>query len=289
MGTKVAVVLAILTVGYLEIKLHTILPSYFSNDYCLYIIKWWKRFIDDCFILWKKNKSAIVSRTPQHTSSLNQITKEEADANIPFLDILVIKTEQGTIEMDIFYKKTNAHRYLAFESAHPHKTKRNIPYTLAKRIIRIVSNEERQHQRLLELSHFLKHCNYPEGLINVNIERAKKPTTPNENTVEMEQDTLSFITTYCPSLSFDEHHIRKRLEGVQTDRLKRTFKDKTSFWKTTTNEFEASANKFCFFFFTCRTPHRGNHTLQRQKLSTLQAGLFKSNRSSHFACWETVV
>ena len=39
MGTKVAVVLAILTVGYLEIKPYTILPNYFSNDYCLYIIK----------------------------------------------------------------------------------------------------------------------------------------------------------------------------------------------------------------------------------------------------------
>ena len=88
-----------------------------------------------------------------------------------------------------------------------------------------MSNEERQQQCLLELSQFLKHCNYPEGLINVNIERAKKPTTPNENIMEMEQDTLSFITTYCPSLSFDEHHVRKRSEGLQTDRLNRTFKD----------------------------------------------------------------
>ena len=41
----------------------------------------------------------------------------------------------------------------------------------------------------------------------------------------MEQDTLSFITTYCRSVSFDAHHIRKRLQGVQTYRLKRTFKD----------------------------------------------------------------
>ena len=56
-GTKVAVVLAILTVGYLEIKLYTILPNYFSNDYCLYIIKWWKRFTNDCFILWKKSEN----------------------------------------------------------------------------------------------------------------------------------------------------------------------------------------------------------------------------------------
>ena len=136
----------------------------------------------------------------------------------------------------------------------------------------------------------MKHCNYPEGLINVNLERAKKPTTPNENIMEMEQDTLSFITTYCPTFSFDEHHIRKRSEGVQTDRLKTNLqRHKTSFWKTTTNEFEASANNFCLFFFTCRTPHRGNHTLQRQKMPTLQAGLFKSNRSSHFACSETIV
>ena len=226
MGTKVAVVLAILTIGYLEIKLYTILPNYFFNDYCLYIIKWWKRFIDDCFILWKKSENLQLFEELLNTLHLLiKFTKEEGDANIPFLDILVIKTDQGTIETDIFHKKTNAHRYLVFESSHSHKTKRNIPYTLAKRITRIVSNEECQQERILELSQFPKHCNYPEGLINVNIQRAKKPTTPNENIMEMEQDTLSFITTYCQSLSFDEHHIRQRLEGEKTDRLKRALKD----------------------------------------------------------------
>ena len=85
------------------------------------------------------------------------------------MDILVIKKQQGTIDTDIFYKKTNyAHRYLVIESAHPHKTKNNTPYTLAKKIIRIVSNEECEQQCLLELSQFLKHCNYPEGLRNAN-------------------------------------------------------------------------------------------------------------------------
>ena len=43
--------------------------------------------------------------------------------------------------------------------------------------------------------------------------------------MKMEQGILSFITTYCPSLFFDEHHISKCLEeGVQADRLKRTVK-----------------------------------------------------------------
>ena len=46
MGTKAAVILAILTVGYLEIKLYTILPKYFSTEYTKFIIEHW-RFIDD--------------------------------------------------------------------------------------------------------------------------------------------------------------------------------------------------------------------------------------------------
>ena len=51
MGTKAAVILAILTVGYLVIKLYTILPSYFPTEYTR------KRFKDDCFITRKKNEN----------------------------------------------------------------------------------------------------------------------------------------------------------------------------------------------------------------------------------------
>ena len=53
MGTKVTVILAILTVGYLEIKLYNILPNYFPTDYTIYIIEQRK---DDCFIPWKTNE-----------------------------------------------------------------------------------------------------------------------------------------------------------------------------------------------------------------------------------------
>ena len=39
----------------------------------------------------------------------------------------------------------------------------------------------------------------------------------------IETDTLAFVTTYSPSIAFDENYIRKRLQGVQTDRLKKAF------------------------------------------------------------------
>ena len=64
---------------------------------------------------------------------------------------MVVKANERNIETDIFYKKINAHGYVYFESAHPRKTKRNTPFTLAQRITRIVSNPIQQEQRLQEL------------------------------------------------------------------------------------------------------------------------------------------
>ena len=83
---------------------------------------------------------------------------------------MVITAEDDTIETDIFYKETNAHKYLHFQSVHPHKIKRNIPFTLAQRITRIVSDKNRCEQCLSELAHFLRKCSYPEDLIAKNIE-----------------------------------------------------------------------------------------------------------------------
>ena len=144
MGTKATVILAILTVGYLEIKLYTIFPNYFSTEYTKYIIEHWKRFIDDCFITWKKNENLdLFEEILNNLHPSIKFTKDTDDDRIPFLDLLVIKTAEGKIETDIFYKKTNAHRYLCFESAHPRKIKRNIPFILAQRITRIVSNPDR--------------------------------------------------------------------------------------------------------------------------------------------------
>ena len=48
-----------------------------------------------------------------------------------------------TIETGIYYKDTNTHDYLPYDSAHPDNSRDNVPYNLAKRIIVFVSNEEK--------------------------------------------------------------------------------------------------------------------------------------------------
>ena len=113
------------------------------------------------------------------------------------------------IQTDIFYKKTNAHRYLCFESAHPRKIKRNIPFILAQRITRIVSNPDRREQRFKGLTEILKECHYPDELIKNCVERTKSPFSNSNELTGLEEDTLVFVSTYIPNLSFDENYIRK--------------------------------------------------------------------------------
>ena len=93
-------------------------------------------------------------------------TKEEDNKALPFLDIMVIKNHDNTIATDFFYKSTNSHRYLDFRSCHRHHTKVNVPFNLAQRICKIVSEEQRRDFRLEELKTFLISCYYPQELIN---------------------------------------------------------------------------------------------------------------------------
>ncbi|XP_028395827.1 uncharacterized protein LOC114519844 [Dendronephthya gigantea] len=100
---------------------------------------------------------------------------EVHESQLPFLDILLCK-DGRTIYTDIYYKGTDSHQYLDFNSCHPKHCKTNIPYTLARRICTIIANHEIREQRLEELRIFLVRRNYPTTLINSSFEKAKGQT-----------------------------------------------------------------------------------------------------------------
>ena len=74
----------------------------------------WKRFLDDCFMIWFKSELDLKS----FHNFLNDLhpdmkfTIESSEKQLPFLDVLVKK--QGTIfEPDLFSKQTGT-KYLNF-------------------------------------------------------------------------------------------------------------------------------------------------------------------------------
>ena len=59
MGTKVAPTYATLTLGYLEFLLQTEILNLWGEDSANYISKHWKRFLDDCFIIWNQDDERL--------------------------------------------------------------------------------------------------------------------------------------------------------------------------------------------------------------------------------------
>ena len=94
------------------------------------------------------------------------VKNSESCQVINFLDVSVILNLDRNIETDIYYKDTNTHDYLPYNSAYLDHSRDNIPYNLAKLIIVFVSNEEKIEYRLNELKNSLQSCKYPEIVIN---------------------------------------------------------------------------------------------------------------------------
>ena len=103
----------------------------------------------------------------------------------------------GRIETDIYYKDTNSHDYLHYNSHHPEHVKKNIPYTLAKKII-VFCSSCFVDKRLDELRRSLLACGYPANVINKGFHNARlQGPAPDPNS---KKRPLPFVTTYNSNL-----------------------------------------------------------------------------------------
>ena len=237
MGSKMAPPYANLSIGYLEeTKLYPSLPKHFPRDIVELIIEWFLRYIDDGFILWPKG--LLIDALLTLLNSLNpsiQFTLERARRymkgnqhyqELAFLDILVMVINFMKLTTDIFYKETNSHFYLDYHSHHPQHMKDNIPYSLAKKLICFIPNEERLEFRLNELKTWLLKRNYPSHLIDKKIHNAKlQGPAPAPSPQNNPNNRLVFTTTYTSNYSHKNtiQQINSLFHLPKTERIKKVF------------------------------------------------------------------
>ena len=201
MGTKFAPVYATLTIGYLEEKLYTIIETNYDTEFQRYLKKYWKRFLDDCFVPWTKSEEELIKFHSVLNNLHNDIrfTLEYGQNEQPFLDVMV-RNKGGKIETDIFYKETDSKQYLLFSSCHPRHTKINIPYNLARRLKTIISEENVLINRMTELKSFLLKQNYPESLIDGGIAKAMNLDKNTLRTIKNKTDdkVIPYVSTHNP-------------------------------------------------------------------------------------------
>ena len=237
MGTTVAPAYACLVIAYLEENklFPDILPKYFTTDQCKWLQQNYKRYMDDGFVPLSNSIQIEVflkclnSLHPMITYTYEKATfitsnKKQVQA-LNFLDINVTLDENNNISTDVYYKPTNAHEYLHYDSNHPEHTKNNIPYNLAKRILCFVSDSSQEKYRLKQLRHFLLNRNYPEKVINKAFFNARlqgpapKPTEQN--------NLIPLVTTNYSNFKFNNiiKETKTFLQNTQDQQLRNVFSD----------------------------------------------------------------
>ena len=192
----------------------------FGHEFGNEFIQNWKRFLDDCFIPWIKSSSELL----ELKDILNNLhaditfTMEYSNEQQPFLDVL-IKRVGTKIETDIYYKPTDSKQYLLFNSYHPKHIKTSIPYSLARRIRTIVSNENTLHTRMNELKTALTHQKYPRRIIENGIEEAMSINKSELRLVrEKPKDSIiTYVSTFNPKQPELFHAIQQNFPILYED------------------------------------------------------------------------
>ena len=101
-----------------------------------------------------------------------KFTSSHSSTNIPFLDVSVSLTNDGSISTDLYTKATDKHQHLLYSSCHPLHTKKAIPFNLALRLQRICSTDAAFHTRTTQLTTYLLKRGYNRNFVNKQIRRA---------------------------------------------------------------------------------------------------------------------
>ena len=153
----------------------------------------WLRYVDDAFILWPHQEDVQILL--DHVNSIRpsvQFTMEkEQDNKLPFLDVLVTRTEQG-FRSSVYHKPTLTGRYFNFNSHHLYTVKKGIVHCLQHWAKTISSDTDAYQEEIISLRHNLHHNNYPECITLV----------PRSLDKGIEDNTRK-LTTVCLPMSKD--------------------------------------------------------------------------------------
>ena len=262
----------------------------FVQTYTNKPLVWW-RYVDDIFTLWPQNNNEHVNDFLNYINSqetsIKFTTEFENHNELPFLDVLVKKTE-NTIETCVYKKKTHTNRYLNFQSKHSNNVKKGIIKSLYDRAKIICSNENLFQNEIKFVKSVLAGNNYPESFINTTLNHISQ-TRPVTQQQQQQIEYTNMTIPYIPGLSDKLKRIANKYNirtTFKTDNTLRSILTKTK----PHNEDQNSKNCVYSISCECGTRYIGEtgrplHVRVREHQNYLKTGEYKKSKLSQHS-WE---
>ena len=178
------------------------------------------RYIDDCFLFWPDNfpDPRLLLDILNNIHPSLKFTFNSSSTQLPFLDVMII-IRNNRIITDIYRKPTDSMNFVHFHSCHPRHVKRNIPFTVCRRVCAIATDPLIQKKRLKELECAFTRLKCPRRLITeaINRARALDINELRKERARTKTAVIPFITTYNPNNPDIYHSVRIIFDSLCSD------------------------------------------------------------------------
>ncbi len=104
--------------------------------------KIWKTYVDGTFVILSKYAARSFLGHINNINEAIQFTVDSESGELPFLDCLIMRNPDGTLDTTVYRKPTNTGRYLNFHSCHSSATKQGLIKGLFLRAERLYSTPD---------------------------------------------------------------------------------------------------------------------------------------------------
>ena len=165
----------------------------------------WLRFLDDIFVVWDHSIESLHSFIDALNSFHPSIkfTYNISTKTVNFLDVTVSKSVNLEFVTNAYVKSTNVHQYVEYSSCHPKSCKNVIPYSQSKRYRRIISNDKKLEECILQLRDFFFERNYPASIVDEalgNVSSLTQDEALQTSIKTRDKNVIPFVIEYNPSL-----------------------------------------------------------------------------------------
>ena len=189
MGSSLSPIIAELVMN----KIENIAINSFTN-----YIKIWKRFVDDTFVVLNKN---FIESFHEHLNNINgeiKFTIEiETNQKLSFLDVLVVRKIDGTLDTEVFHKLTHTGQYLNYFSSQPVSHKAAVVKTLMHRAKNIPSTHQGKIKEISRVKNTLIKNHYPKYFINKHSRTQTANLHPDDHNRKI---TLPYIKNFSEKI-----------------------------------------------------------------------------------------
>ena len=177
----------------------------------------YRRYVDDIFILFKSNDHLKSFQSFLNSCHLNMSfsMETEKENKLSFLDVEVIR-KQGKFTTTIYRKPTFSGVYSNFETFLPSVYKFGMVHTLVYRCFRICSNWTQFHTELIYLKRIFQKSSYPKNFIDKCFKRfLNNVHLIKENVPTVEKKHLLLVFPYLGITSLQTRtKLQQALKGV---------------------------------------------------------------------------